>query len=268
MGIEHPIGPHNTHANPANDQAQREREQGDTDPIGYANLLLSRETYRLNRVGGFVVFLTFLAVVAYTEFTREGNDLTRQSIEASERPYVSLGNRDGKIAEFMPGDAVIKMYFFNSGQGPALDFIAFTMPEKGHLRSSAIPHLERYREETIQPDGTTVDSLSEQTAGAGDIPGQAVHVEYIQRAKPVASIWVHGIVMYCDLFGTYHCDPFGAYYSQGIDDFVAAASKDANKWFCGGPMSDPAPDTITKGTRLHKTPLSRCRQPDETEIRP
>jgi hypothetical protein len=90
IGVSHQIGPHHAKANPASDQAQREREQGDTDPIGLANLGLNRRSFNINIVNGVILFFTFLAIVAYTELTREETSDTRKAFVATQRAWIGI----------------------------------------------------------------------------------------------------------------------------------------------------------------------------------
>jgi hypothetical protein len=131
IGLRHSIGPHHERANPANDQAQREREQGYTDPIAFAQLGLNRRSVGINVVNGLVLFLTFLAIVIYTELMREGNNLSRHLIALNEgaqlncdwapggedrTPYVNCNNLGKTTATDVSGHVTITVQSFLDGK--------------------------------------------------------------------------------------------------------------------------------------------------------
>jgi hypothetical protein len=235
---------------------------------------------RLEYVMFGVGLLTLGVLFAYTlvnywlyKTTKQQLELSTQQFETTERPYVSLGNQDGKIAEYISNGTAIKLFFFNSGNGPALDFSIYIM-EPGQ---PPLLRPERYKITTTHPDGKVDYSVGGNVAGqtgVADIPAKAVHLEYMRAPKYPAILGVtdiNGIAMYCDLFGHYHCAPFGFFYKVGptakdfavpFEDFLATLS--VAKPQCGGLMSDPTPDiTQPNGVKVHYVPLPRCRPPEE-----
>jgi hypothetical protein len=85
----------------------------------------------IERFKPFIETLAYLAVIAYTIVTgyqsckmKEANNLTQASLRISQRAYVTIGRKDGVVADFIvPKDpkqnAEIVIYFQNSGHLPA-----------------------------------------------------------------------------------------------------------------------------------------------------
>jgi hypothetical protein len=79
---------------------------------------------------GILAFTIVLACVSNRQWRIMGKQLaeTRREFEILQRPYVSLGREDGTLMEFKvlkPGQqAIIAVYFRNSGNSPAQNFFA------------------------------------------------------------------------------------------------------------------------------------------------
>jgi hypothetical protein len=160
MRIEHQIGPHSVKANPANDQAQREIEQGDTDPIGLANLGLNRRNYALNLINLIILFLTLFAVVLYTAATYQANKIATTGFEVSARPWISLTATPISPLTFDKQGAHITLHFVlrNRGKSAATGvsiwgFFVFPVNSFGALktqedwcagRRKAVESIKRY----------------------------------------------------------------------------------------------------------------------------
>jgi hypothetical protein len=193
--------------------------------------------YELARRSHRVSLITAAFVLAYTTITAIQAFLLYQSYResqrafvASERPYVSLGDRDGRIAEFRTdrsGRTALVVYFYNAGHTPALNFIANIWTSKPGAARAPERHIER-----VENPATGVV----ETVPGPAIPGQATRLEYapgqltpssdeISLIRAGKEFSVGGTFEYCDEFGDYRCQGFWARYQPPpIDGFVQFAA--------------------------------------------
>lgn len=208
--------------------------------------------------------------------TRNALKETRTEYTAGQRPFVSLGRKDGTIAEFVDPKtpnvlAGIKVYLQNGGHSPALTpNIAITTtlilnaigtePEAHPFRPQLpqFQNLTRYR--YIKGGGWGG------TGTRGSIPPGS---EYVYFAPNILSqeqlmsmrqgkrtLMLTGVLEYCDELGNYSCRQFTLFF-QGptIDAFSEVTETDCAFMYTYPPRQP------------NQEFLLPCEQPDEREAR-
>jgi hypothetical protein len=232
------------------------------------NLELARRSHRVHILTAFLIltYTTITAVQAWLlwESYRE----TQRVFVASEKPYVSLGSRGGRVAEFRQrpdGSSAVVIYFFNAGRTPALNLVTnlwSSLPGVAHEQEH---HIERFQD----PTGGVVDSVAGPV-----IPGEGTHTDYLplkwtpsrDELKAIRSgkrFAIGGTFEYCDQFGHYRCQGFWARYRPPpIDDFVQYAAPS-----CWVPPPTP-PYSEVGGSKIQLIALPRCEQPRRGSVLP
>ena len=228
----------------------------------------------VEKIGLFVA--TFLLLVTWWQacMTQQALKETQNEFASSQRPYVSLGRKDGTLAEFVEpkdphsGEQVgIKLYLQNGGQSPALTpNVSITMSilingTKTQVvgPKSSFQHLLRYRD---------ANGSMYLPAAPGSIPPQSEYVRLmpgIMSEEQLESILqgrglmlLSGFLEYCDEFGQYSCRMFDLYF-QGppINSFSEGDETDCAEMF--GILYPPR--------RPDQTYLLPCEQPAERAAR-
>ncbi len=181
----------------------------------------------------------------------QANRETDRNFRASERPYVSIGNRDGTIAELSwtkDSKPTIRLYFFNAGRSPALNFTVSAMvwPEWQLPK-----HIERYK---WTEGGQVHWNFS---MGARDIPAESLDVETVYpsgqlpgyKFKDPNILGAQGTYEYCDEFGGWHCQAFMVQYDWSLERFFVAMNN----------ACEDTHDTVPRNATI----LPRCEQPGE-----
>ncbi|HUY20255.1 MAG TPA: hypothetical protein VMV15_13595 [Candidatus Binataceae bacterium] len=234
-----------------------------------------RQDFELARRTHRVHILTAILILAYTTITAVQAfllwDTYRESqrvFVASERPYVSLGNRDGRVAEFRlepDGSSAVVIYFFNAGRTPALNLVTNLWSSRPGVKQEPQRHIERFKD----PAGGVVDSVPGPV-----IPGQGTHSDYlplrwtpsVDELKAIRDgkrFAIGGTFEYCDQFGHYRCQGFWARYRPPpVDDFVQYAAPS-----CWVPPPVP-PFSEIGGKKIRMVALPRCEQPRRGQILP
>ncbi len=232
------------------------------------NFELARRTHRVH-------LLTALLIFAYTTITAAQAFLlwatyreTQRAFIASEEPYVSLGNRDGRVAEFRQqpdGGIAVMIFFFNAGRTPALNLVTNLWSSMAGVKREPDRHIERFKD----PNGGVLDNVP-----GPAIPGQGTHTAYLplqwtpSRAELKAirdgkRFAIGGTFEYCDQFGHYRCQGFWARYRPPpIDDFTQYAAP-----ACEVPEPSP-PVSQIGGKKIQMIAIPRCEQPRRGQILP
>jgi hypothetical protein len=196
------------------------------------------------RTTAISTFLAVIAAVVYAWVTYKqwneahiANDHLAKQFEASERPYVSFGNRDGEVVRLaeINDTPSLALYFYNSGETPARRFLVNAYSNARIPISRNDHHLARFIES--DPTDPTFSGVATVT-GEGDIPAESTFIRYLGNDyTPDAAQWqqlrkgqtilmgnpgalhpypfeVFGTFEYCDIFGRYHCDAFAADYNH------------------------------------------------------
>jgi hypothetical protein len=244
-------------------------------PEGAPPLEAHRQNLEVARRSHRVQVLTALLVLAYTSITAiqafllwETYRETQRTFIAAEKPYVSLGNRDGKVAEIHlepDGSSAVMIFFFNAGRTPALNLVTNLWSSLPGVKHEPENHIERFKD----PAGGILDNVPGPV-----IPGEGTHTDYLplrwtpsrEELKAIRNgkrFAIGGTFEYCDQFGHYRCQGFWARYRPPpIDDFVQYAAPS-----CSVPPPTP-PYSEINGTRIQMVALPRCEQPRRGQILP
>lgn len=240
------------------------------------NLFNFLESSRVIALG--TIFLAVVGIGSLVE-TKWSLDESRQSFEMSQRPYVSLGRKDGIVAEVVepkgpvPPDALIglNLYMKNGGRGPALTphvgiMMGVTLrsggsPPSEHAvqpRGEALPYLLRWKstkDNTIYSNVDTSPILAD-SEFVHYVPDQFTQEQATALLNGQRYTLLTGRYEYCDEFGNYYCRQFTLdYESAPFDRFVESPWFDCTSWYAYPPRQ---PDQIY---------LPPCEQPDEREAR-
>ncbi len=232
------------------------------------NLELARRTHRIHILTTLLI-LTYTTITAVQAFLLWATYRESQRVFiASERPYVSLGNRDGKVAAFRQrpdGGAAVEVYFFNAGRTPALNLVINLWSSLPGAKHAPERHIERFAD----PNGGVLDEVPGPV-----IPGGGTHTDYLpvnwtpspdelKAIRNGKSFAIGGTFEYCDQFGNYRCQGFWARYRPPpIDNFVQFAAP-----ACWLPPPTP-PYSIIGGKRIRMVTLPPCEKPRRGQILP
>lgn len=176
-------------------------------------------------------FYSLIVLALYTGLTYGLLKVGQDSFHATQRSYVTIGRKDGVVAEFvMPKDskdnAGIVMYFQNNGHIPAKfnwgiggDIVVIPpLPDFATVKS---PHhfipMTRTRNRKDgstgegQGAGGTIASDSMYIADVVELPQERV----VQLSHMDRLFMIDGVFEYCDALGTYSCRQFQMFY-QGV----------------------------------------------------
>jgi hypothetical protein len=241
----------------------------------YRNILGLFETNTVVAVG--TAFLVLVGIGSLVE-AKWSLDENRQSFEISEHPYVSLGRKDGIIAEIVEPKAPaspnaligLNIYLKNGGRGPALTpnlgiMLGATFLAKGASSKYAVqPRPEKLQR--LLRWRSTKDNSVHSNVDTSPILADSEFVHYApdQFTQEQATALLHGqritLLMgqfeYCDEFGNYSCRQFDLFYQgEPFNRFVEGGGFDCTDWYQFPPRQ---PDQIY---------LPPCEQPDEREAR-
>jgi len=240
---------------------------------------LDGRRYRLEKIT-LVVALLYALITFYMWRAMIGaNRNATEALHITEQPYLALGDRDGKVGEFIKSDVgipiALKLYFFNSGHEPATN-VSINLFAFGPNLSSFHPvHIERSK-----IVGRSFPRINPPFGGSGGgitIPGNSTYTLYRTGKWMPDATWFHaldegtstfqpeGTIEYCDRFGVYHCAGFGAVYlGTPFHTFMIGIAESES---CPtGQISDtPNPEFIHQpsGEIDRQVPIARCPQPDE-----
>lgn len=142
------------------------------------------------------------------------NEETDLSFQASQRPYVGIGRKDGTMGHLVEVEekrkATIILYFHNGGRLPALNFNVQLFNAEG---STVEQHMARLaykgRPEVQVAGGNIIPGDSDRKAIFEDWIANT-DVELAKKRKRVIAI--NGMFEYCDEFGDYVCQRFDGQY--------------------------------------------------------
>jgi hypothetical protein len=171
----------------------------------------------------FVGAIGLIALIQTLNETRRSVDVAVDALH-SQRPYVSLGNKENVVAQYyeshMDGkDGTLLLYFHNTGSMPALNFLVNVgkgVPSSpvwclgGGHHIARIDRLYKPRGERLFP-GNTIGAES-----VYEIPILEVCVPKLDEWKKIqagASDYImKGNLEYCDWWGQYQCEMFTIKY--------------------------------------------------------
>lgn len=188
---------------------------------------------------------------------------------AQQRPYLSLGRKDGTLAEFVepkssdPKERIgLKIYLQNGGDAPALtpnvgllNAIIVGLPAQG-LGIHTFQHLLRYRDKDgVQGGmGASIPPQSEQVVFIQDLLSQE---QMNSMHKGDTTLFFQGILEYCDEFGRYSCRQFSLSFDGPP---INAFSEIPSEMECADMYSYPP-------RRADQSYLLPCEQPAERRQR-
>jgi hypothetical protein len=184
----------------------------------------------LDKYSGAVTALATVAIVVltvfYVKYSKQQWETMRDTLQTSQRAYITLGRRDGVVAEFaIPKDpkdnAGIVIYFQNGGHLPArFDWgllypitVIPPMPdfppiESRHRFSPLTRTRNRKTGARGEGEGGTIAGDSVYNADVVELPEE--RVLQLSHMNRIFEIW--GAFEYCDALGGYSCREFTIYY--------------------------------------------------------
>jgi hypothetical protein len=223
-------------------------------------------------VAFFALFVTWYQACSTKDALKE----TRKEFEVIQRPLVSLGRKDGTVAEFVePKDSSqpvsIRLYVQNGGQASALipniGILSATLvgPASGRPEGMSItkPQFRTFKPLLRFREGLV---MNQSNGTGGPIPPQAEYVyvvpDLLSKAQVdsirggQSSLLLSGELEYCDDFGRYSCRLFQLNFDgPPINAFSEVSEDDCALLYSYPP---PAPG---------RTYLLPCEQPEERVAR-
>lgn|SRR5258708_1955258 len=208
-------------------EANGEQEKsGDTAGNYFYDLINSFKN--TSRTSKFWFELVALAVVVtYTCETKRTNDLTHDTLDISQGAYVSIGRKDGIIAEFLfpktdtHSNGGIVIYFQNNGHLPARFNWGLLTPIITIPESPDFPALESAHKFAPMTRTRNLKDGSTGEGGGVTIPGESLYVEdvvellperIVRQMKENRLFMLNGAYEYCDALGNYSCRQFSMFY--------------------------------------------------------
>jgi hypothetical protein len=165
-----------------------------------------------------------LVVAAYTTIAGLQWKQSADNFVASQRPYVSMGKRDGAIGEFIDssapkGDAGIMLYFHNGGNLPASRFNVQLSAVSGNTVEEHMGRLKGKRTGVI----AYLNGLKTIARDSDDkefFPNWVPQSDVTAVKAGTKPLSLTGMFEYCDEFGEYVCRHFMLRYDpKPIDGF-------------------------------------------------
>lgn len=248
----------------------------------YIRCLLCWRKADPNGIIAFGTILLGLIGVGGLILTYESLQDSRQIFRETQKPSVSLGRRDGVLAEFVvPQDATlpdqnvgIKIYVQNGGQSAALTVnlgllplnlvlngigMGQSAPPKVPLQVNRFQHVLRSRNQNggWGVSGGSPVSIPPQSEYIYYFPDQVTREQYDSMIQGRRTLLLNGICEYCDSFGEYSCRQFELFWQGApINTFSEISETDCTMFYGYPPQ-----------TTLGETYLLPCEQPDEREER-
>jgi len=187
---------------------------------GQANPIIALGTVVLGVVG-----------IGSLAFTYEALTDTREQFQAAQRAYITVGRKDGVVAEFIvpqnrpEANAGLVLYFQNSGHLPAKFNWGVTYNAPTNI-GSAFPlqflhseHVWKPMVRTINRKNRTRSGNAESTIGADSTIsedfGELTQKQVVELATSNKFFPINAAFEYCDEIGTYSCREVIIYY-QGL----------------------------------------------------
>jgi hypothetical protein len=202
----------------------------------------------------------FYAIVSFCMWRAmiNSNKFARDALPVSQRSYVTLGRKDGIVAEFKRTDdpqfnTGILIYFQNSGHLPAKfnwgwqlwATIPPTNPEvkPPHLFTPMTRTRNRKTGGTGEiGGGSVIGGESVFVSDAGELPQSLSN----QLAHNTQLFMMKGLYEYCDELGTYSCKEFMLYYQRiPYDTFRLADERDCVPWMTKPQNIEPDTDYLS-----------------------
>lgn len=201
-----------------------------------------RKTNFILEIFGAILIFGYATIAALQwSAMNQANIQNADNFVASQRPYVSIGKRDGTIGAFVDpldakGKAAVVLYFHNGGNLPASGF---------NVRLFVVPtpyrdyHMARLRNRTMD--------LTVYLGGLKDIARDSDNTELFPNLYSQADVMsaragsktiaLNGFFEYCDAFGEYVCRDFTIGFDAPTNGFDLLSIKS-----CGGyeyPLVNP-----------------------------
>jgi hypothetical protein len=179
---------------------------------------------------GALFLLIYTVVTYYTLQTiKEGNRLTMESLQLSQRAYVTLGRKDGTVADFVipkepSQNAEIVIYFQNSGHLPAKfawGTMAGFLAAGSNKQATGIIYTHPYKGLPNRTRDKKTGAVGEGGAADAIIAGDSVFVSTLGTIsqKNLADLspnnmgaLIMGMFEYCDELGNHSIRSFGLTY--------------------------------------------------------
>lgn len=241
----------------------------------WSRIVASLNELTIQRLGLVVAAGLLIATWYQGCLTRDALKETQQEFTAHQRPYVSLGRKDGTLAEFVEpkspkgGRIGLKIYLQNGGQPPALT------PNIGILTGMVLGYANGtwdvpYALKIVQPFQPLLRYGDTNGGGGsngnGSIPPQSEYIAWVNdlltpeelNSMRVGrrSLELSGRLEYCDEFGRYSCRGFTIFFNgPPINAFSEVGEEDCAMIYFYPPR------------RSDQTYLPPCEQPAEREQR-
>jgi hypothetical protein len=216
----------------------------------------------LIQIGG--IFLAIVAAIIYycqLNAMLNANKLANKTFEVGQRSYVTLGRKDGVVAEFRNTHGATKdglvIYFQNSGHIPARLNWGLHNWFASDGRSSSLTQYVPMSRSKNKKTGDVTENSSTDSGNIGVDSVREAAITYFDQSfvdsliKNNSIFQLNGVYEYCDEMGTYSCKEFQlAYQHLPFDSFRVARE---NYCIEGayqpklGPDDEPLPLCSNKG---------------------
>ena len=161
--------------------------------------------YKLREPRFVIEVLALIGLICYTAAARNANRLTQEQFQAIQKPYVSIGAKDGNIGGLAPtnnGKYDVELVFSNTGPVAGLRFnVSIPPAHMARLRN------RRTHNQFLEGGLTSI-------AGNSEYRAMFPEKETQQEANAIMSgaQTLIGLFEYCDALGNYTCRQFELRY--------------------------------------------------------
>jgi|SRR5580704_1604664 hypothetical protein len=203
--------------------------------------------------------------------TRDANQIAKDSLEISQRPYITIGRKDGILAEIIDAKgkdewANLVIHFQNSGHLPAkvcilVDGSAWPLMPYNFQNGTTM-----IRQKGKDSNGLTqVTESSCPTIGGESVSDFVIEKRFNQkvwdqlRNDKNSDIRITAYIQYCDPFGRYMCKRASLKYLTGVGRFGQLDEEDCSQWYGLAPQIP----TAAYGTNELLPPCARPKENEE-----
>jgi hypothetical protein len=240
-----------------------------------------KRSWDWNKVVGIGTLALALTSLLGLWYTKQALNDGRRVFEATQRPLVSLGRKDGKLADFVLDPNVparnvgIKIYLQNGGQSaalsPNLGLLPLGLVLNGIGTGQSRPPLMPIAQNMFHQLSRTADkegrygtngalesaSVAPQSEYVYYFPDQITREQYEDMVQGRRAYLLWGRCEYCDALGNYTCHMFSLFW-QGppVNEFTKMTETNCAWQYGYPPILDPTQHNLLP-----------CEQPEEREKR-
>jgi hypothetical protein len=188
----------------------------------------------------------------------QANIQNASNFVASQRPYVSIGKRDGTIGELVypfdsKGNASVSLYFYNGGNLPASRFNIQLFAVTGATTEQHMVRLKNKATGITEYMTAAMKEIARDSDNTESFPNWVSEADILSARAGSKPISLSGFFEYCDAFGEYFCRRFTVGYEAQTNSFNLNSTSECSYQY----------PRVTPFLPLEMEYLPPCPTPDE-----